>query len=463
LGFFAPRTFFSFLFLSFETKKVATYRYPSIHPSQIKPPTNQPTNAFPDRYQRNGSLVVATTPEEMAALPELLDRGHTNGIAGLRIVGAAELRELEPHVHPDALGALWSPHTGTVTPYEFTIAVAENAAANGVEFRVHTKVTGITGEKGHFSLETESTRPPPVAETDMGPAGAPCLCPFAFPASVVAAAVGAGAAAAGGAAHFGGAAWEPSMLLALAGAVSAVVLLVLGYVARLLCNAAAGATPGSGQAAAATAKHTHTHKHKHKPAEQSRHGGSSQDAAGEIDGESPAKRIVRARFIVNAAGLGSDKVSALVGDTSFTIKPRTGDYFLLHKNQGHLVRRVLFPTPSALGKGILIQPTLWGNVLLGPTARDRHDPAMAAQTPAAIAAEIVGKCRKLIPGFDAGMVIHSFAGDRAKSTRGDWVIEESAVMPGFVQAAGIDSPGLASSPAIAQHVVGTLLRSIACP
>jgi hypothetical protein len=72
------------------------------------------------------------------------------------------------------------------------------------------------------------------------------------------------------------------------------------------------------------------------------------------------ERVVRARYVVNAAGLGSDKISAMVGDTSFTVKPRAGDYFLLHKDQGHLVRRVLFPTPTKLGKGIIIQPTLWG-------------------------------------------------------------------------------------------------------
>lgn len=77
------------------------------------------------------------------------------------------------------------------------------------------------------------------------------------------------------------------------------------------------------------------------------------------------RQTVRAKFIVNAAGLAADKISALAGDDSFSILPRVGDYFLLHKNQGKLVRHVLFPAPTKMGKGIVVQPTLWGNLLLG--------------------------------------------------------------------------------------------------
>ena len=109
-----------------------------------------------------------------------------------------------------------------------------------------------------------------------------------------------------------------------------------------------------------------------------------------------------------------------------------------------------------MGKGIVTQPTLWGNLLLGPTARDMHNKAMMAQTVPEITTELLVKCRELIPGFDARKIIHSFAGARAKSTRGDWVIEASQKVAGFVQAAAIDSPGLAGSPAIALEVVKLL-------
>lgn len=170
---------------------------------------------------------------------------------------------------------------------------------------------------------------------------------------------------------------------------------------------------------------------------------------------------VKARFVVNAAGCFSDKIAAMVGivdevDGGFTVKPRMGEYLLFHKDQGHHCRHIIFPAPGPMGKGSVTQPTLWGNLLLGPTARDMHNKAMMAQTVPEITKELLVKCRELIPGFDARKVIHSFAGARAKSTRGDWVIERSEKVPGFVQAAAIDSPGLAGSPAIALEIVKLL-------
>ena len=81
-----------------------------------------------------------------------------------------------------------------------------------------------------------------------------------------------------------------------------------------------------------------------------------------------------ARYVVNAAGLFSDKIANMVGDTSFTIKPRLGEYLLLHKNQGKIIKHVIFPAPGKMGKGVVVQPTLWGNLLLGPLARELDDP-----------------------------------------------------------------------------------------
>ena len=94
-------------------------------------------------YVKNGSLVVAKGTEDEATLETLMKRGETNGVKNLRIVDQAELRKMEPHIHPDATGALWSPDAGTVVPYEYAIALAENAADNGVEFRTRREVTAI--------------------------------------------------------------------------------------------------------------------------------------------------------------------------------------------------------------------------------------------------------------------------------------------------------------------------------
>ena len=94
-------------------------------------------------YLRNGSLVVARGPDDEATLRELLARGAANGVEGLRIVGRDELRAMEPHVADDATAALWAPHAGTVTPYEFAIALCENAADNGVEVRLRREVVAI--------------------------------------------------------------------------------------------------------------------------------------------------------------------------------------------------------------------------------------------------------------------------------------------------------------------------------
>ena len=200
--------------------------------------------------------------------------------------------------------------------------------------------------------------------------------------------------------------------------------------------------------------------------------------------------VVRARYIVNAAGEGSGHIARMLGDDSFYIKPRIGEYLLLNKDQGHKVRfyallcacrgpflhpprhfftpippplppqanHILFPTPSKMGKGVLVQTTLWGNLILGPTAADVSDPATPRRTATDIMAAILARCRDLVPSFDASHVIHSFSGRRSKSSTGDWIIKPCFSAPDCIHAAGIDSPGLAGSPAIALRV-SELLRA----
>ena len=131
---------------------------------------------------------------------------------------------------------------------------------------------------------------------------------------------------------------------------------------------------------------------------------------------------------------------------------------LLNRNQGHLAQRTLFPCPTHLGKGVLVQTTLWGNLILGPTARDSHKEELMKAPDQDIQEYIFSKCKALVPFFDSAETIHSFCGARAKSDRGDWIIETSEADPSgrFIHAAGIDSPGLAGAPAVAVEVTRLL-------
>jgi glycerol-3-phosphate dehydrogenase len=108
---------------------------------------------------------------------------------------------------------------------------------------------------------------------------------------------------------------------------------------------------------------------------------------------------------------------------------------------------------------VLVQTTLWGNLILGPTARDVFDPEHMNQTIDDVNRFILTKCSQLVPYFDVKEVIHSFCGARAKSSKGDWIIEPCATAPNMIHAAGIDSPGLAGSPAIALEIVSLLQKA----
>jgi glycerol-3-phosphate dehydrogenase len=177
-------------------------------------------------------------------------------------------------------------------------------------------------------------------------------------------------------------------------------------------------------------------------------------------GETFEKEITKAKYVINCAGSYSDKIANMIGDETFKIKPRLGDYLLLNRNQGRLAKQTLFPCPDpVLGKGVLVQTTLWGNLILGPTARDTYKPEAANMTAADVQHYILSKCKNLVPSFDAKETIHAFCGARAKSDRGDWIIENSIIDGRMIHVAGIDSPGLAGSPAIALEVVRLLEES----
>ena len=171
---------------------------------------------------------------------------------------------------------------GTVTPYEYTIALAENAVDNGVEIRTRREVLKIDREatSGMFTLAVKHWEPAEYTEQHAD---------------------------------------DPT-------------------------GALAGLTD---------VQYTYS------------------PSPGTVMGGKAGDETYRCRYVINAAGCASDKVAAMVGDTSWHVKPRMGEYILLNKNQGHVARHVLFPCPHPVyGKGVLVQSTLWGNLILGPTARD---------------------------------------------------------------------------------------------
>lgn len=169
---------------------------------------------------------------------------------------------------------------------------------------------------------------------------------------------------------------------------------------------------------------------------------------------SSERETVFAKYVINCAGLYSDEIARLVGDESFTVTPRRGEYMLLDKECGSLVSRTVFRCPSKMGKGILVTPTVDGNLLLGPTAEDIEDKEDKSTTMAGLDM-IKSRAFEQVKGINLSKVITSFTGLRSVGSTGDFIINERG---GFINCAGIESPGLSSAPAIAEYVA-ELLKS----
>ncbi|MBR5119406.1 MAG: NAD(P)/FAD-dependent oxidoreductase [Clostridia bacterium] len=165
------------------------------------------------------------------------------------------------------------------------------------------------------------------------------------------------------------------------------------------------------------------------------------------------KGTVSARYVINAAGVFSDEIAKMVGDDSFTIQPRRGEYVLLDKECGSLVKNTIFRTPGKMGKGILVSPTVDGNLITGPTGVDIED-KLDKSTTAEGLSFVMQQSNENTTGIPFGKSITSFCGLRAVGSVGDFIIGNP--LPRFVNVAGIESPGLSSAPAIAEMVVELL-------
>lgn len=166
---------------------------------------------------------------------------------------------------------------------------------------------------------------------------------------------------------------------------------------------------------------------------------------------------VRGRWIVNAAGLGADHVDALFGHERFTVTPRRGELIVYDKLARPLVNRIVLPVPTARGKGVLVSPTIYGNVMLGPTSEDIEDRSATGTTEHGLEF-LLEKGRRLLPRLLDEEVTATYTGLRAAIDHGDFLIEPDAAQR-YLLVGGIRSTGLTAGMAIAEHVHGVLAEA----
>ena len=273
-------------------------------------------------YQPIGSLILAFTEENRKTVEVLYQRGRHNGVPGLQILSAEEVREMEPNISPEVKGALYAPSAGIVSPWRMALAFAESAVRNGVALYRNSPVTGIAKTGEGYELTT--------------PSG-----------------------------------------------------------------------------------------------------------------------VVRARYVINATGVDAFATASLLKQPPYEMRPNRGEYYLFDKCAGETVHHVIFQCPTEVGKGVLVSPTVDGNLIVGPNA----EPVEGAQDTGTTAEGLVfvKKMAMLsVPGLSFRDSIRNFAGVRANTNLDDFQIRW--LEPGFLDVAGIKSPGLSSAPAIGEYVAELLMR-----
>ena len=163
------------------------------------------------------------------------------------------------------------------------------------------------------------------------------------------------------------------------------------------------------------------------------------------------RSMYEAKYVINAAGVYADYFHNLVSGRKIHITPRRGQYLLMDKKTAGFVDATVFQCPTKMGKGVLVTPTMHGNLLIGPTAEDIDDKEGTFTTAEGLA-EVLEKAGLSADNLPTRQVITSFAGLRAHEDGGDFIIGEVPDCPGFFDAAGIESPGLTSAPAIGVYV-----------
>ncbi|MBO5069864.1 MAG: NAD(P)/FAD-dependent oxidoreductase [Roseburia sp.] len=170
--------------------------------------------------------------------------------------------------------------------------------------------------------------------------------------------------------------------------------------------------------------------------------------------------VFEAKIVINAAGVHSDEMNNMVSEHKLHITARRGEYFLLDKDAGSYVSCTVFQLPSKMGKGVLVSPTIHGNLLVGPTAEDVDSKDALNTTLDGL--DSLGRTAALsVKNVPLRQVITSFAGLRAHEASDDFIIGEAEDVSGFINAAGIESPGLTSAPAIGEMVAGQVKEMLA--
>jgi glycerol-3-phosphate dehydrogenase len=171
------------------------------------------------------------------------------------------------------------------------------------------------------------------------------------------------------------------------------------------------------------------------------------------------KGVHMGRLLINATGVNADLVAEMLGPNKFSIKPRKGSYFVLDHFDNDFLKHIIFPMPDEHGKGIVATPSYSYNYLVGPnsnSSEDRDDLGTERETMEYIKTQAL----KLVPKIPFDKVIRTFSGLRATPSGGDFIIEPAPGHPTFINVAGIESPGLASAPAIAEYVLDQYVKNL---
>ena len=163
--------------------------------------------------------------------------------------------------------------------------------------------------------------------------------------------------------------------------------------------------------------------------------------------------------VVNAAGCHSDELHNLVSEKKYHITPRRGDYMLLDRSVEGFVKHIIFPQPTAMGKGILVSPTVHGNTIVGPTAVDIESKDEAPVTADGLVKVQEGSAKN-IKGLPLKQVITGFSGLRAHEDGGEFILKEAEDCPGFFDCVGIESPGLTACPAIGEYMAAMIAEKL---
>jgi len=273
-------------------------------------------------FGRIGSITLATE-EQVPVLKELVERAKQNNVP-VEILEKDKLHEMEPFLNDDIVAGLLAPTCGIVNPFEYCVALMENAMDNGVELKLNTEVKDIKKVNDHYEVVTNNG-------------------------------------------------------------------------------------------------------------------------------------TIETKIVINAAGIHSGDVAHMIGNMAIQITPYKGEYFVLDHFTQPFVNHTLFPLPSKKGKGILVSPTTHRNYIIGPNSNETVPEDYATEQKGLD--EIRAGAQTLVHDIPFQEIIRNFAGLRAKDISGDFVIKEDENNANFFHVAGIQSPGIASSPAIAEYVEELVLKN----